>query len=179
MVEQKVKWIFEPAHCKIGFSVRHFGISETEGFFRNFEGSIDTDRSDFSDAAVELSIDASSVDTQEKNRDVHLASADFLHAERFPTIHFKSTKIDVLEKGQYSMWGDLTMLGITKAIVLDVEYAGIVERDPFGNTKAGFYVSGKINRKDWGITWNAALDFGGVAVGEMVKISCHIELLKV
>lgn len=178
MVNQMVKWVFEPTHCKIGFSIRHFGISEVEGFFRKFEGTVGTDRHDFSDAAVELTIDAASIDTQEPNRDGHLSSADFFEVEKFPTIHFKSTRFEVVETNQYRMWGELTMRGITKVIPLDVEFGGVLEKDPFGNSKAGFFVSGKINRKDWGITWNTALDLGGVAVSDTVKISCHVQLLK-
>lgn len=178
MVQEKVRWDFEPTHCKIGFSVRHFGISETEGFFRKFSGTIDYEKQDFSDAKVELNIDVASIDTQEKDRDAHLLSPDFFNAAQYPGIHFKSTKMEVTDPNHYKMFGDLTMVGVTKQIVLDVEFGGIVEKDPFGNTKAGFLITGKINRKDWGITWNRALDFGGVAVGETVKLNCHIELLK-
>src|SRR4030095_2944683 len=178
MIQEAVKWIFEPSHCKIGFSVRHFGIAETEGHFKKFEGSIQSGREDFSDAQVELSIDVTSVDTQDTQRDGHLTSADFFNAERFPTIHFVSTRTEVVEDNQYTMFGDLTMAGMTKPVAMNVEYNGIVKRDPFGNTRAGFFIEGKINRKDWGINWNKALDFGGVAVGETVKIKCHVELLK-
>lgn len=179
MEQQKVNWVFEPSHCKIGFSVRHFGISQTEGFFRKFEGHISSgNKIDLSDAGVDLTIDATSIETQDQNRDGHLLSADFFNTEKFPTIHFKSTGTEVLEPNLYRMSGDLTMMGITKPVSLDVEFGGILEKDPFGNTKAGFFVTGKINRKDWGIIWNVALDRGGVAVSETVKISCHFELLR-
>ncbi|TAE46799.1 MAG: polyisoprenoid-binding protein [Cytophagales bacterium] len=177
-MQQHIKWDFEPSHCKIGFSVRHFGISETEGFFHTYQGTITNDKEDFSDVQVDFTIDVNSIDTQNKGRDEHLKSVDFFDAEQFPTIHFKSTSIQIVEPNQYKMFGDLTMKSITKSIVIDVEFGGIVEKDPFGNTKAGFFVEGKINRKDWGITWNKSLDFGGVAVGETVKIKCNIELLK-
>jgi len=178
MVQEGVKWIFEPSHCKIGFSVRHFGISETEGYFKKFEGTIETEKEDFSDAQVALEIDASSIDTQDAQRDAHLRSADFLNAEKFPAIRFMSTRTERVSPTQYKMFGDLTLAGVTKPVAMDVEYNGIVQRDPFGNTKAGFLIEGKINRKDWGINWNAALDFGGVAVAETVKIKCHVELLR-
>jgi polyisoprenoid-binding protein YceI len=177
-MQQTAKWAFEPGHCKIGFSVRHFGISETEGFFHRYEGTIFTEKEDFSDAQVSFTIDVNSIDTQDKSRDEHLTSADFFDAAHFPTIQFTSTGIEVIEPGQYKMNGLLTMKGIEKAIQLTVEYGGTVERDPFGFTKAGFLIEGKINRKDWGITWNKTLDFGGVAVGETVKIKCNIELVK-
>ncbi|HVU54528.1 MAG TPA: YceI family protein [Puia sp.] len=179
MEQQKVSWVFEPSHCKLGFSVRHFGISETEGLFGKFTGSISRgEKINFSDAGVDLTVDVASIDTRDKTRDAHLLSADFLNVEKFPAIHFKSTGTEVIGKDHYRMLGNLTMMGITKPISLDVEFGGIIEKDPFGNTKAGFFVTGKINRKDWGITWNAALDQGGVAVSETVKISCHIELLR-
>jgi polyisoprenoid-binding protein YceI len=177
-MQQIAKWVFEPSHCKIGFSVRHFGISETEGFFHKYDGTIITEKEDFSDVQVDFTVDANSVDTQEAARDGHLRSADFFNTEQYPIIHFKSTSLEVVAPSQYKMHGELTMVGITKSISLDVEFGGIVPKDPFGNTKAGFFVEGKINRKDWGITWNNALDLGGLAVGEMVKIKCNIELLK-
>lgn len=178
MIKEAVKWIFEPSHCKIGFSVRHFGITETEGHFNKFEGVVYSDTDDFSDAQVELTVDANSVDTQDAQRDGHLKSADFFNAEKFPTIHFQSTGMEIEGSNQYKMFGNLTMAGITKPVAMDVEYNGIVKRDPFGNTKAGFFIEGKINRKEWGINWNTALDFGGVAVGETIKIKCNVELLK-
>ena len=175
---ENAKWAFEPSHCKIGFSVRHFGISETEGYFEKYEGSIQNKKEDFSDAYVEFKIDTKSINTQDAGRDEHLRSADFLDTEKYPQIKFKSTSIEVVETNLYRMRGDLTILDITKPIVLDVEFGGVVERDPFGNTKAGFFIEGKINRKDWGITWNRSLDFGGLAEGETVKIKCNVELLK-
>jgi len=178
MIQEAVKWTFEPSHCKIGFSTTHFGISETEGFFRKFDGTIRAETEDFSDAQAELLIDVNSIDTQDEDRDKHLKSADFFNAEQFSNIYFKSTKMEVVKANQYKMYGDLSMAGITKQIALNVDFGGIVEKDPFGNTKAGFLITGKINRKDWGIVWNKSLDFGGVAVGEIVKIKCQIELLR-
>lgn len=127
-MQQKSKWVFDFSHSRIGFSVRHFGITETEGVFKIFDGNILTEKADFSDLAIDLTIEANSY---------------VLHQCSF-----------------------------------DLEFTGIVPRDPFGNTKAGFLLTGKINRKDWGINWNAALDHGGVAVADLVKISCPIQLLK-
>jgi polyisoprenoid-binding protein YceI len=178
MAQSNQQWAFEPTHCKIGFSVRHFGISETEGFFHKYSGTITNEQEDFSDAQVEFSVEVASIDTQEPTRDGHLRSADFFDAEKFPTLHFKSTGMTVQAPGEYQMTGDLTMRGVTHPVTLAVEFGGIVPKDPFGNTKAGFSVEGKLNRKDWGISWNRALDFGGVAVGETVKIKCNIELIK-
>ncbi|MDX2301514.1 MAG: YceI family protein [Microscillaceae bacterium] len=179
MTKVENQWAFEPSHCKIGFSVRHFGISETEGFFHKYEGTIHTETEDFSDAQIEFKVEVDSIDTQDAARDEHLKSADFFDAGQFPILHFKSTRMEVVVPQQYKLHGDLTMRSITNPVMLDVEFGGIVPKDPFGNTKAGFLVEGKINRKDWGITWNRTLDFGGLAVGEIVKIKCNIELIKV
>ena len=176
---QEQKWAIDFSHSKIGFSIRHFGITETEGQFRKFEGQIFNKNEDFSDAQVDVTVDVSSIDTNDTQRDGHLLSADFFEAAKFPNIHFKSNKIEVAGKGNYKLFGDLTIKGISKAIELDIEFAGIVPKDPFGNTKAGLFVSGKINRKDFGMTWNAALDHGGVAVSETVKFNIPIQLLKI
>ena len=178
-MQQVAKWIYDFSHSKIGFSVRHFGITETDGQFRKFEGTALSEKEDFSDLQVDLTIDMDSLDTNDNQRDFHVKSGDFFEVDKFPEMKFKSTKLELVSKDNYKMYGDLTIKGITNPIALDMEFGGIVPKDPFGNTKAGFFVSGKINRKDWGITWNAALDHGGVAVSETVKIFCPIQLLKV
>ena len=178
-MEQVAKWVYDFSHSKIGFSVRHFGISETEGQFKKFEGIASSEKDDFSDLQVELKIDMDSIDTNDIQRDVHLKSGDFFEAERFPAMTFRSTSLERVAEDNFKMYGDLTIKGITNPITLDMEFAGIVPKDPFGNTKAGFLVAGKINRKDWGIIWNAALDHGGMAVSDTVKIFCPIELLRV
>lgn len=178
-MQHTAKWAYDFSHSKIGFSVRHFGITETDGYFRKFQGSVTSEKEDFSDLLVELNIDVNSIDTNDSQRDGHLKSGDFFETDKFPVIVFKSSKLEKTEGNNYKMYGDLTIKGITRPIVLDMEFSGVVPKDPFGNTKAGFLISGKINRKDWGIVWNAALDHGGVAVSEAVKISCPIQLLKV
>ncbi|CCH52930.1 YceI family protein [Fibrisoma limi BUZ 3] len=176
--EQLTQWIFEPAHCKIGFSVTHFGITETEGHFTRFEGAVATDTDDFSDARVTMHIDVSSIDTLEAQRNAHLLSADFFDAARYPRMTFVSTDMHVVAKNTYKMTGDLTIRGVPKPVELDVMFTGIVPKDPFGHTKAGLKVTGTINRKEWGMTWNNIMDFGGLAVGEQVRINCQIELQK-
>jgi polyisoprenoid-binding protein YceI len=178
MIQTTNNWAFEPSHCKIAFSVRHFGITETEGFFRKFDGTIITPNADFSDAEIEFSVAVNSIDTQDEQRDGHLLSPDFFDAENFPILHFKSTSFVANTADMYVLKGELTMRGKTMPVTFDVEFGGIVEKDPFGFTKAGFSLEGKINRKDWGIVWNRSLDMGGIAVGEMVKIRCFIELVK-
>ena len=178
MTQEATKWVFEPAHCKIGFAVTHFGITETEGHFTKFDGFISAEADDFSDAQVTMHVDVSSIDTLDKQRDAHLLSADFFHAEEHPIMTFTSTGMRTVAQNTYKMDGMLTLLGITKPIELDVKFRGIVLKDPFGNTKAGFKATGTVNRKDWGMVWNNVMDFGGLAVGENVRISCQIELLK-
>ncbi len=175
---QQFNWFFEPSHCKIGFSVRHFGISETEGFFHKFSGTIANEREDFTDAVIDFNVEVDSIDTHDAQRDAHLKSPDFIDVTKYPLINFKSTSLTVERPGFYKLSGLLAMNGVAKEVAFDVEFGGIIPKDPFGNTKAGFLLEGSINRKDWGITWNRALDFGGVAVGETVKIKCHIELQK-
>lgn len=175
---QEQKWAIDFSHSKIGFTVRHFGITETEGQFRKFKGKIINEKDDFSDVQVDVTIDVNSIDTNDTQRDGHLLSADFFEAEKFPNIQFKSNKIETVSKDNYKLFGDLTIRGVSKAIQLNVEFAGIVPKDPFGNIKAGLFVSGKINRKEFGITWNKVLDHGGVAVSEIVKFNIPIQLLK-
>jgi polyisoprenoid-binding protein YceI len=176
---QQTKWIFDLSHSRIGFSVRHFGITDTAGYFRKFDGSIITAHEDFSEAQAELVIDVNSVSTNDSQRDTHLLSEDFFDAGRFPQIRFKTTRMEKVDSSNYKLHGELTIKDVTRHVELNMEFAGIVPKDPYGNTKAGFYVSGSINRKEWGVTWNVALDHGGVAVSDIVKISCPVQLLKV
>lgn len=179
MSTKGTKWVFEPTHCKIGFSVTHFTISEVEGFFRTFTGTVESASADFSDARVTLSIPVKSIDTQEPGRDQHLLNSDFFEADRYPEITFKSTGLRPLGERLFLMTGDLTMKNVTNPVELEVRFQGIIPKDPFGNTKAGFKVTGSVNRKDWGITWNVPLDMGGLAVGEQIAITAHIQLVQV
>jgi polyisoprenoid-binding protein YceI len=127
-----------------------------------------------------LTIDVNSIDTDDAQRDGHLKSADFFNTEKYPTMTFVSTSFKPVgkSKNKYKLEGNLTLHGVTKQVVLDANYGGTIEKDPFGNTKAGFKFTGKINRKDWGLTWNKTLDAGGLAVGDEVTINCNIEFLK-
>ncbi|MDX1906543.1 MAG: YceI family protein [Bacteroidia bacterium] len=170
-------WAFEPAHTRIGFSVRHFGIAETEGFFQHYSGTVISTEADFSDAQVELTLEVGSLNTLDASRDQHLQSADFFDAAHHPQLYFSSTSLTPSASGHYLLQGDLTMRGITHPVSLDLVFGGVVPRDPFGHTKAGFYASGTLNRKDWGINWNTLLDTGGWAVSDTVTIRCQVELL--
>lgn len=174
----KEKWVIDPAHSEVGFRIKHLMISSVKGQFKQFEASIYTTGDDFMSAEVDCWIDASSIDTNSPDRDKHLKSADFFDVEQFPQISFQSNTVENVDKdGSYELWGDLTIKGIKKKIKLDVEFGGVI-KDPWGNEKAAFTINGKVNRKDWGLTWNTALEAGGVLVGDDVKISCEIQLTR-
>lgn len=172
------KWSLDLAHSGIDFKVRHLMIAGVKGSFKIFDASIYTSGKDFSTAEVDLWIDVSSISTGSDKRDEHLKSADFLDAQNYPQITFVSNTIK--KNGidhNHEMWGNLTIKGITKNIQLNLQFGGI-QNDPWGIHKAGFTVTGKINRNDWHITWNKAIDNGGLLVGEEIFISCEVELIK-
>ena len=172
------RWAFDESHAKIGFSISHFGISETEGKFTKFRGEVITGEPDFSDAQIILSIDASSINTEDTQRDNHLKSPDFFDAENYPEIQFKSKSIESAGKNIFRLTGDLTMHGITREVQLDAIYRGTVV-DPFQNTKAGFKVSGVIDRTQFGLLWTGTLAAGGLLVGHNVHLDINLELLKI
>jgi polyisoprenoid-binding protein YceI len=174
---QTTKWAFDTKHTNIGFSVAHMMISEVEGNFGTYDGTILSDKADFSDAKINFSIDVSSIDTDEPDRDKHLKSADFFNVEKFPTMIFEGKTMKSTGKNTYKLTGNLTMMGVLKSITLDVKYNGTL-KDPYGNTKAGFKLSGTINRTDWGLKYNSVMDTGGVMIGEDISILCNIELKK-
>jgi polyisoprenoid-binding protein YceI len=175
--DEKTKWTIDSSHSKIGFKVKHLMISNVPGTFREFEGQITTDGNDFTTALISVSINSASIDTEMADRDNHLKSADFFDAGNFPFITFNGKSLRDLGDDMYELTGDLVIKGVSKQIVLSLEFGGLMT-DPWGNVKAGFSISGKLNRKDWGLNWNAALEAGGVLVGEEVKIQCDIELAK-
>jgi polyisoprenoid-binding protein YceI len=175
--QEKTKWSIDPSHSKIGFKVKHLMISNVLGNFTEFEGLVTTDGNDFSTAAVSLSLNTASVDTEMADRDTHLKSADFFDAVNFPKITFESGSLKDLGSDMFELTGTLNIKGVKKQVVLSVEFGGLMT-DPWGNVKAGFSVTGKINRKDWGLNWNAALEAGGVLVSDEVKISSDVELVK-
>lgn len=176
---QSTKWIVDDTHAKIGFKVAHFGISETEGKFNKFSGTVLSDKADFSDSKIEFVIDVNSVDTDNEQRDVHLKSADYFDVAKYPQIVFKGKSLKSVSNNKYKLTGDFTMHGVTKEVVLDVVYRGTVPIDPFGNTKAGFKITGTIDRTKWGLTWTSSLASGDLLVGNDVDLECNIELTKV
>jgi len=166
------KWNLDATHSEVGFKVKHLMINNVKGQFNSFNIELQSEGEDFKDSRISFTADVSSVDTSNEQRDQHLKSPDFFDTEKFPEIKFTSTKYDgkVLE-------GNLTIKDVTKSVKLDVDFGGIA-KDPWGNTKAGFTITGKINRKDWGLNWNAALETGGVLVSEDVNIIAEIQLAK-
>lgn len=171
------KWIIDPMHSEIQFKVKHLVISTVTGTFRNFEGGATTEHDDFENAEVHFSLDVDSVDTNQEMRDTHLKAADFFDAVTYPKIAFKSTSFKKVDEDEYAMTGDLTIKDITKPVTLKAEYGGTA-KDAYGNQKFGFEVTGKVNRKEFGLTYNALTETGGLALGEDIKLSANIQLAK-
>jgi polyisoprenoid-binding protein YceI len=174
---QTTKWVLDPTHSEILFKVKHLMITNVKGEFRKINAELTTDGINFNKASVILTIDAASVFTNEENRDNHLKSVDFFDVENHKEISFIGTSFDKVDDENYTLKGMLKMKGVSKEISLAVEFGG-VNKDPWGNEKAGFSVSGKINRKDFGLNWNAALETGGVLVSEEVKINAEVQFVK-
>lgn len=171
------KWVIDPTHSEIGFKVKHMMFTNVSGKFERFESEIETEGDDFQNAAIRFSADAGSVSTGNADRDKHLASADFFDAEKFPKVTFTASGLTKKSGDDYTLTGDLSLHGVTRPVTLDVEFGGL-QKDPWGNTKAGFSITGKINRKDWGLNWNAALETGGVLVSEEVKFAIELQFVK-
>jgi len=170
------KWTLDPTHSELQFKVKHLMITTVTGTLKSFSAELSSEGEDFSTASISFKGDISSLDTGNTDRDNHLRSADFFDAENFPTIDFTSTQVEK-DGSDYTVKGDLTIKGVTKPVKLTAEFGGIAT-DPWGNTKAGFTLSGKINRTDFGLTWNAALETGGVMVSEEVRILGELQFVK-
>ncbi|MCK9423650.1 MAG: YceI family protein [Bacteroidales bacterium] len=173
----KTKWVIDPMHSEIHFKVKHLVISTVTGSFDKFEGFISTLDDDFNNALVEFSADINSINTNQPDRDNHLKSSDFFDAANHPKLTFRSTSFKNTGGSGYMMAGDLTIKGSTKPVELSVDFGGIA-KDPYGNVKAGFELTGKVNRKDFGLSWNAITEAGGVVVGDEVKLQMNIELAR-
>ncbi len=178
MYMTKTVWNVDTIHSEIGFSIKHMMISKAKGRFNSFDGKIEADLDQFTDANIQFTIDVNSIDTRNKDRDDHLRSADFFNVENYPTATFTSTDIQKKSDNQYEVIGDLTLRGTTKTVTLDVIVAG-QSKDPMsGNMVAGFSGETTISRKNFGLTWNTAIETGGVLLGDDVKISFEIEAHK-
>lgn len=171
------KWVIDPAHSEIHFKIKHLAISTVTGVFKIFEGTLETNHDYFENANIHLIIDAYSIDTNNIDRDEHLKSAAFFNADRFPKVEFQSTGFIKVEGDQYKLMGELTLKGIKKVIVLDVQFGGQA-KDGFGVSKAGFEISGEIDRKEFGLEYNDLTQTGGMIVGEDVKIQANIQFVK-
>lgn len=168
-------WTFDPAHSHVSFVVKHLVVSKVRGRFSSFSGTVEV-ADPIEDSRVEVSIDAASIDTNDEQRDGHLTSPDFLDAERFAQLSFRSTGLRHVEGDRWVLPGELTIRDVTRPVELDVEYLGLVT-DPWGNDHAGFTASAEIEREAFGITWNQALEAGGVLVGSKVRLEIDVQLL--
>ena len=171
-------WNLDPVHSVAEFKVKHMMISNVKGQFTTVKGILSLDESDLTNTQVEASIEAASINTRDAQRDAHLKSADFFDVERFPTLSFKSTRISRAGDGELAVAGDLTIHGATRNVVFAVEGPTPPAKDPWGNTRLGLAATTKINRKDFGLTWNAALETGGILVGDEVAITLDLQFVK-
>jgi polyisoprenoid-binding protein YceI len=172
-----MSWKIDPAHSEVNFSVRHMMISNVRGRFEKFSGVVDFNEADPARSSVDVEIETSSINTREPQRDAHLKSPDFFNVEVFPVMTFKSIKVEKIDENHGRITGDLTIRDITHPVTLSVEYAGQA-KSPWGELSAGFSATAAINRKDWNLTWNQALETGGVLVGDEIKINIELEIIK-
>jgi polyisoprenoid-binding protein YceI len=175
-IQTATKWALDPTHSEAQFKVKHLVISTVTGTFKKFDGSFESTNDKFENARIQFSIDVNSIDTNQEQRDIHLKSADFFDAEKFPEITFTSASFKLVKDDKYSLTGELTLKGISHPVQLDVDYGGTVV-DPYGNTKAGFEVTGNINRKDFGLTWSAVTEAGSIVVSEQVKLQFNVQFV--
>ena len=171
------KWALDPTHAEIQFKIRHLMITNVTGSFGKFDASVETKDDRFDTAKINFSAEVDSITTNNEQRDGHLKSADFFEAVKHPTLTFVGTKFEKVLGEDYILFGDLTFHGVTKNIKLNVEHGGVI-KDPWGNTRTGFTVEGKINRKDFGLVWNAATEAGGLVLSEDVKLHASVEFVK-
>lgn len=175
---QTTQWSLDKSHSSVKFAVSHLVISETEGKFRVFDGTLQSaGDNDFSDAKVDFTVEVGSIDTDNTMRDEHLKGEDFFDASKYPTMHFKSTSFKKTGNNQYALSGDLTIKDVTKPVTFDVQYGGTV-KDPWGNIKAGFKASATIRRFDYNLRWNSLTEAGSMVVGDEVRITLPIEFQK-
>jgi polyisoprenoid-binding protein YceI len=176
-VATRTVWSIDPMHSQIGFKVKHLMFTNIRGYFGEFDARISTTGGDFSTAEIDLTIYPASVNTKDEKRDGHLKSPDFFDVVNFSELTFRSTKFLQTRENEFVLYGDLTIKGITRPVELLAEFGGVA-KDPWGNEKAGISLQGKISRKDWGLNWNAALETGGVLVGDEVVLEIDVQLAK-
>jgi polyisoprenoid-binding protein YceI len=171
-------WNIDPIHSNVEFKVRHMMISNVKGQFKGLTGTLKLNNADRTESGVEVSIDAATINTNDAQRDAHLKSADFFDVEKFPTLIFKSNRVSKNKDGVITVAGDLTIHGVTRNVVLEVEGPSAPTKDPWGNTRIGLSATTRVNRKDFGLTWNAALETGGILVGDEVNITLDVQFIK-
>ncbi len=175
--ETKTLWKIDPSHSEVQFKVKHLVISTVTGSFGSYDGKIEADGDDFKNAKATFTADIDSISTNDEDRDQHLKSDDFFNAEEYPQLTFESTNFEKVGDGEYKVTGDLTIRDVTKEVELDVVHGGTVG-DPYGNTKAGFEVTGTISRKEFGLTWNAVTEAGNVVVGDKIKLQLNVQFIQ-
>ena len=172
------KWVLDPVHSEVEFKVRHMMISNVSGKFTKFDAAVETEGEDFMTAKVTFTVDIDSITTGNDQRDGHLKSVDFFDAANFPQLKFVTTKYENVDNdGSYEVYGELTIRGVTKNVKLDTEFGGVI-KDPYGNTRAGVTISGKINRKEYGLSWSGVTETGSLIVSDDVRIHVALELIK-
>ncbi len=171
---QATTWKTDNSHSNVKFSVSHLVVSDVEGAFKSYNGTIQSSKPDFTDALIDFTVDINSINTDNESRDKHLKSDDFFNAEKFPQMTFKGTSFKKVSGNKYALEGDLTIRDVTRKVKFDVTYGGTV-KDPWGNTKAGFKVKGVINRFDYNLKWNTITEAGGAVVGKEVEIVLNLE----
>lgn len=172
----KTTWAIDPTHSEVQFKVKHLVISTVTGTFKKFEGNLESDSDDFDGASASFSLDVNSIDTNVADRDAHLKSDDFFAADKFPQITFNNGLLNKTGDA-YQLTGDLTIRDVTKKITLDVEFGGVMV-DPYGQTKAGFEITGKINRKEFGLAWSAVTEAGGIVVADEIKLHLNVQVVR-
>jgi polyisoprenoid-binding protein YceI len=176
--QAQTKWTVDPIHSSVKFNIEHLVISEVEGKFKTYNGTINSSKADLTDAVIDFSVDVNSIDTDNDMRDKHLTSADFFDAAKYPKLTFKSTSFKKISGNKYLLTGNLTMHGVTKPVKLDVTYGGTA-KDGYGNIKAGFRATGKINRYDYGLQYNSLTEAGGATLGKEVEIDLKLQFAQV
>jgi polyisoprenoid-binding protein YceI len=173
----KQTWALDPTHSELQFKIKHLMISNVTGQFNNFKATVETKGDDFTNAKVHFEAAVDSISTNNEQRDAHLRNGDFFDAEKFPSISFESEKMEKIADDEYKLYGTLTMRGVSKKIILEAEFGGIT-KDPWGNTRTGFSVTGKINRYDFGMSFGAVTETGGLLLGDEVKINANVQFVK-
>jgi len=171
------KWVLDPTHSELGFKVKHLMISSVSGSLKSFQAEVETQGEDFTTAKINLAADMASISTNNDQRDAHLRNSDFFEVEKYPELRFTSTRLEKTDSDTFSLFGDLTIKGVTRPVKLNVEFNGVT-KDPWGGERAGFVVTGKINRSEWGVSFNGVMETGGVVLSEEVRIASEIQLVK-